>query len=167
MGRYLKPDPALSINDHSKNITFSLYSFIEDPQQFNLYVYAENSPISKSDPLGLFTIEGDCQGKGNQIKAGAESACANIDKVITCPKIAACMKKRCAEAKIKCKCCDNPDTLGYNKWILNIPLSTIVVCANHGSLVSKLNGVLLHEWAHSCGWDHGGGCGVPGQGGRL
>ena len=167
-GRYIRADPAQTNHSSIKSIPFRPYSFQKNTQGLNSYTYAENSPLIKSDPLGLFTIEGDCRGKKNQIKAVATQVCETIDQTITCPKLAACMKNRCKKGKIKCKCCDDPDELGSNKWFINIfPLSTIELCANNNGLITRLNNVLLHELAHSCKWDHNGGCGVPGQGGKI
>jgi RHS repeat-associated protein len=167
LGRYLRADPAHSKHDELKKIPFTVSFFQKNPQAFNTYSYAGNSPIVNSDPFGLFTVEGDCKGKKNSIKAGAEKACKNIDKTITCPKLAACIKKRCEDSKIKCVCCDNPNGLGYNWSFLGIPSKNIHVCSNHKHLTSKIGGVVIHEWAHSCGWDHGEGCGVPGGGGTI
>lgn len=44
--------------------------------------------------------------------------------------------------------------------------STIHFCVNNFRAVN-IGDLAVHEWAHSCCWDHGDGKGVPGNSGAL
>ncbi len=105
---------------------------------------------------------------------------------ITDPQLRKCIKERCdGTGRIKCKekggCVSEPDliTWGYNPqrdiagstvWRSN----TAILCKNNATPGGTFPGhtdaasgdsvtignVVIHEWAHSCGWMGGGG-GVP------
>lgn len=164
-GRYLTPDPSHSLGN---GVPFYLFSLILSPQEFHHYGYAQNNPIVFMDANGLISVSGCCGDKESGIRTGASNACSSVSSTITDAKLKACMEKRCREAKINCETCKDNRDLGSNTWYLwTIPSKTISVCTNNPHLLNKLENVLLHEWAHSCGWDHYQGGGVPGQNGFI
>ena len=132
----------------------------------NTYVYALNRPTALIDPTGLFTVDGDCRNCGEDITKQAQQWCDALSTVITDPKLRKCLKKRCKTAKIKCQTSCEPDELGYNRSFLGIHSRTANICINRFPAGSQAYGaVVIHEWAHSCGWNHGQGAGVPGDDG--
>lgn len=150
----------------------SLGRFISrDPLGFkagdvNLYGYTKNNPINKKDPSGLFTVSGDCCGKEKTMTSEINNACNILSATITDPALRGCISKRCKNAKIECESNCRSNLLGYNNSFLGIASSSIHICV--GNCTNNLFGpVAIHEWAHSCGWDHGDGGGVPGDGGAL
>lgn len=67
--------------------------------------------------------------------------------------------------------CDNPILLGYNRYIgfgtVKIKSSDIHLCINNiERLGASISGRLLHEWAHSCCWEHTDPGNVPDHGWR-
>jgi len=152
VGRYLRPDPM----GHKGGS--------------HPFTYSDNNSINKLDPKGLFTITGNCGGNKAAIRAAVESACNTLETTITDPKLRKCIKKRCDAENIKCHPCVNqndPDTMGYNNCFLGICSYTIHIYATHPNAQNKFGKIAIHEWAHSCGWDHGDGQGVPGDSGGL
>ena len=45
--------------------------------------------------------------------------------------------------------------------------STTVLCVNNIRNFGIVGQIAIHEWAHSCGWDHNDGGGVPGTNGYM
>ena len=141
----------------------------KDPQftfrggDLNIYRYAKINPILRRDPFGLFSVSGCC-GNEDTVRNEVRGSCSKVTNNISNPPLMACVLKRCADATLECeKDCD-PPTLGYNRSFLGIRSSTIHVCTNTAP-PWKYGEIAIHEWAHSCGWDHGEGSGVPGDSG--
>ncbi|MEK9141789.1 MAG: RHS repeat-associated core domain-containing protein, partial [Nitrospirota bacterium] len=141
----------------------------KDPQftfrggDLNIYRYAKSNPILRRDPFGLFSVSGCC-GNEDTVRNEVRGSCGKVTNNISNPPLMACVLKRCADATLECeKDCD-PPTLGYNRSFLGIRSSTIHVCTNTAP-PWKYGEIAIHEWAHSCGWDHGEGSGVPGDSG--
>jgi hypothetical protein len=134
-----------------------------------VYIYGLGNPISYSDCYGLFTVEGCCNGNEQSIENEVRIACSKIKDKINqekCPKLAKCLERRCREGKINCKNCKK-DIYGTGYVFTN----TANLCVNN--VPSGLTGeVVIHEWAHTCGWLHEGpghsrNCGVPCANGRC
>ncbi|MCP5197950.1 MAG: RHS repeat-associated core domain-containing protein [Gammaproteobacteria bacterium] len=140
----------------------------------NTYVYALNNPLIFKDIRGLEVypdpddtggsrIQGCCDGKEQQIMQDVQNACAIVASQIKNPKLAQCILNRCRNAIISCeKVCWS---VGYN-WIFS---STAHICVNDPALdwFESYGCIAIHEWAHSCGWDHNQGGGVPGNSGLI
>lgn len=134
------------------------------------YAYVRSNPTTYFDLNGLFTIDDNCkpckfgiEGIHKQVKQW----CETLATVITNPKLRSCIDKRCKNAKVKCRDCDD-DSLGYERSFLGLRTGTAVLCIENFPIDTQAIGpVAIHEWAHSCRWEHGDGGGVPGDGGTL
>jgi len=150
----------------------------------NVYAYVRNNPATNADPSGLFTMDPSCKNWGCQgmggggpggpppswydmgevIQRGAEDWCRNLHRV-TDPKLRACIKKSCETGKIKCKEKCDSDAGGWaRKKILFVKSRTANLCPNNWpdwTPTGYAGDTVIHEWAHGCGWDHGGGGGIP------
>jgi RHS repeat-associated protein len=96
---------------------------------------------------------------------------------ITDPRLRECLSRSCQNGTIRCDrpCRPYPwsrpstDTLGYSYGapIINrvIHRRTAYICLGNSFGSDRPAGdrgdTMIHEWAHGCGWDHGGGAGVP------
>ncbi len=132
------------------------------------YGYVRSRPMRLVDPTGLFTVDQsckDCAAGVPEISKQAQQWCDTLKTVITDRKLKQCINRRCKKAKIKCRDCA-PDELGYETQFGPFRSSTANLCAKNFPAGSQAFGpVVIHEWAHSCGWDHNGGAGVPGNDG--
>jgi hypothetical protein len=92
----------------------------------------------------------------------------SLESTITDDELRNCIRDRYENASINCEACaDDASMLGYdNQWrfLWWQGSSTIALCASHIRRVN-IGEVAMHEWAHSCGWNHGDGKGVPGNDG--
>jgi RHS repeat-associated protein len=148
----------------------------------NLYAYVSNNPIMSVDPLGRYKIDKSCTdhpcvsigGGGpnnpNQppypanlpqlIQQQADEACSNLNG-ITDPKLRACIGRRCKSGTIKCSdSCKDPTAFAQAPY----QGSTGTMCLNNWPDWTQppyVGGAIIHEWAHTCGWHHGQGGGVP------
>jgi hypothetical protein len=125
------------------------------------------------DPFGLFTVDESCKDCAHgieEIKKQVQQMCDALVSTISDLKLRQCLKRRCDKAKVICRsnddinCKDN--TLAYNVHFLGFRSPNGNICIEKvpkGSV--GLGFITLHEWAHSCGWDHGDGGGVPGNDG--
>lgn len=140
-----------------------------DGGDYTLYVYVSNNPINKKDPTGLFSIEGNCCKKKDEMKSSIQNACNALSSIITDPDLRKCIQKRCDKGTIICKNDCKSGVAGYNRWYFGLfPSSDINICSNNlSNLMHLVGSVAIHEWAHSCGWDHFQGKGVPGNNGKL
>lgn len=89
---------------------------------------------------------------------------------------ASCIRERAEKGTVICEYREDPHLLGYNVWHgpswKNYKLSAdeeIHLCVNHELVAlddALLEDVMVHEWAHSCCWQHGMGI-YPGNNGTL
>jgi hypothetical protein len=119
-----------------------------------------------------FSIEGNCRNQTAAIQAAVTAACAALGTTITDQALRGCIQERCDGATIECEDCKTRNLLGYNNQISFFGLftiwksSTVHICVNNVRHANK-GDIVIHEWAHSCCWDHGDGQGVPGDNGTL
>jgi RHS repeat-associated protein len=167
----------------------------EDPIGFhggdvNWFDYVFNEPVQSNDPTGLFTIDPSCDvcirpdpkfrapssrpiDIQSQLRFGGAWGCAAIPPGIQNKKLRNCINRRCGgEGRIQCSNCSDPSIGGYTDGA-----GSSTLCLNNwGPTPSPwyLGNLIIHEFAHACGWTcpvtHGGvgteGCGdgVPDYG---
>ena len=160
----------------------------EDPLRFksgiNFYSYVLNMPISLIDPSGLFSISsGDCGcysasggpppagGGGGNLKDVLEKegkeACLIRMLEITDAKLRTCVMIMCETAKVKCIDCNDSNKAG--EAIMLDPKAEVSICRDSWRNYNGGNGygpgavgrLLIHEFAHLCGWRDCGGGDVP------
>lgn len=116
------------------------------------------------------TIE-DCGGQSAAIRTAAQAACANLG-TITDNDLRNCIQEQCNDGTIECENNCRTGKLGYAYrftffWLFTIyKFKTIHLCLNNIRRAS-ISDIILHEWAHTCCWDHGDGNGVPGNNGTI
>jgi roadblock/LC7 domain-containing protein len=117
-----------------------------------------------------FTIEGDCADQNQKIVDGVRWAYWQLrnGNIVTDPGLRVCIMERMNNGSVSCaggKCDGN--TNGYNWDYGFYQSSEIVMCLGQikGLNATAIGLLAIHEWAHSCGWDHGDGKGVPGDSG--
>jgi RHS repeat-associated protein len=62
LGRFMTPDPIMIMKQK-----------LRDPQQWNMYSYTRNNPVTFTDPTGAYTCQGN-KDQCAQIKAGYDAA---------------------------------------------------------------------------------------------
>jgi hypothetical protein len=109
--------------------------------------------------------------------------CREVAQVITHPCLRQCVEKQCAGIKVNCnseeiqKNCKDQSSegvsaLGYVVRFSNRPTSCenpsheLNWCEQPSSRDCRAK-AMVHELAHSCGWRHNQGLGVPGDDGKL
>jgi len=131
----------------------------------NVYGYVRGNPVGYADSRGGFRVEGNCCEKKKDIETNLNYVCHAKVRTITEPTLKNCIRRRCVTGKVKCRKCGDGHLAGYNRGIgRRFRSSTIVLCANN---LNWFGHAALHEWAHSCGWMHGDGQGVPGNDGDI
>lgn len=147
------------------------------------YTYSFSNPLTFLDPLGLFSIDPSCDDLGcrptpgypslyEQLRTEAEASCTTLDAEIWDPKLRECVKDRCDSGKITCedpsgRCRRPPYPGGYALLSRRFGRrsGTAHLCPQNyspgGVPVGYLGNAVIHEWAHTCGWRHGDGGGVP------
>lgn len=156
----------------------------EDPMGFesgdlSLYRYVRNQPAIGRDPMGLFTLDPSCNCLKNPpgvpgpsfhdlLQGRVGQACQLVASTITDPSLRACIEKSCKDGKIECRenCAKNE--YAHNDFIFfGVINRHPYTCTNRWDtqFMDIMGGVMIHEFAHGCGWSHGGGAGVPFQSG--
>jgi hypothetical protein len=135
----------------------------------NTYAYVVNRPVAKIDPNGLFTMDADCKAckYSKDIERDGNMWCDTVQSIVSNPALASCIKGKCAKAKIACSDpgghCNPQDVLGY-AWAGD---QEIHLCTQNWSTGLGAGAIVVHEFAHTCGWGHGQGFNVPGSNGTL
>jgi roadblock/LC7 domain-containing protein len=117
-----------------------------------------------------FTIEGDCAEQNQRIVDGVRWAYWQLrnGNIVTDPGLRVCIMEHMNNASVSCSGgdCDG-NTNGYNEPTLFSQSRDIVMCLGQirGLSTTSIGLLAIHEWAHSCGWNHGDGKGVPGDSG--
>lgn len=131
----------------------------------NFYGYVGAKPLKLADWLGLFTVDKDCCDKIPDLEQDVKNACATVNLNIKEIGLKSCLQQRCEKAHISCDgiwCWylndEKQDSFGWN-----FGSSTANLCAKKhaGNGLLGWGCAVIHEWAHSCGWDHGYGKGIP------
>lgn len=143
----------------------------------NLYVYVNNDPINGTDTTGYFKVEG-C----SNAPASDDVAAALIASGITSKdtQLFACILRQIYSPNtiVVCNLQVDIECVGLNSANPNTGGFADIGCPENPTRevrwcqFKKFKGkcgaqALLHELAHTCGWDHGGGKGVPGDSGVL
>jgi RHS repeat-associated protein len=153
----------------------------EDPLNFrfsgdnNSYVYALNNPIRSTDPLGLFTWDKSCTCElGDDLTRDIGDIIERACKVnlITDLALKKCVEERCHDSIISCdadpksKNCEPGRTIAHS-FDLGQPVGDFVLCPLFFIFFPDQGNIAIHELAHTCGWSHGDGKGVPGDSGYF
>ena len=131
-----------------------------------------DKPWPHEAPFGgdTFSIEGDCGDQTQRIVDGVRWAYWQLrnGNIVTDPGLRVCIMQHMNNASLGCGGggCD-ATVNGYNDDYLLFRSSHIVMCVGNVRNLSTtdIGRLAIHEWAHSCGWDHGDGKGVPGDSG--
>jgi hypothetical protein len=117
-----------------------------------------------------FTIEGNCADQNQKIVDGVRWAYWQLrnGNIVTDPGLRVCIMEHMNNASVSCAGGDcNGNTNGYNNDYGFFQSPNIVMCLDQIKAFSAtaIGLLAIHEWAHSCGWNHGDGKGVPGDSG--
>ena len=131
-----------------------------------------DKPWPHEAPFGgdTFSIEGNCGDQTQRIVDGVRWAYWQLrdGNIVTDPGLRVCIMQHMNNASLGCGGggCD-ATVNGYNDDYLFFRSSHIVMCMGKVRNLSTtdIGRLAIHEWAHSCGWDHGDGKGVPGDSG--
>ena len=112
----------------------------------------------------------DCGGNTARVQAAARAACANL-AVITDATLRACIQLRCNNGTIECEDDCDDGVLGYVYQIrifgfTFFKFKTVHLCINN-IVRASIADIILHEFAHTCCWEHFDGQGVPGNNGTI
>jgi RHS repeat-associated protein len=139
-----------------------------NPQGLNVYNYVLNNAVNLRDPSGQFSIRGNCYGQELKIRSAVQTACDNLGSTITNPDLRKCIESRCKNAAINCKQCECEGKTGYYDMHHRLWHDyTINICMDTQGIWKYYGRAAIHEWAHSCGWQHGEDQGVPGDTGNI
>ena len=139
------------------------------------YAYSRSRSLTIWDPLGLFTVDASCDycefGVNNKprVTRELESDCSALIFAVTNLALACCLIDRCKkDGVVKCNGEGCKDQAG---GAYNTPTRVDGRCTNNPEIVYCLKGINpiavditrdgFHEFAHSCGWRHGMGMGIP------
>ncbi len=148
------------------------------------YHYVLNEPIMHKDPLGEFRIK-DCQNCNTKLNANDPNEppeitiinevskwCKETINRITDLNLKNCIKERCEKnGIIECEkqCWYMYPLIGSSPgYSFTIPIrignttyrrntTTAHICLNswHASNITNVGDIIIHEWAHTCGWNDG------------
>ena len=136
------------------------------------FSYVQLNPLSFIDPKGLIRVDG-CNGcSPNDVEETQRSAnewCDwaarnnNIKDVVK----RNCIKNSCSKGSVSCKsdctpkkACGKAAGIPRGYWDPNSG-EPPVICLNQKAAAGGRGSTAIHEIAHSCGWNHGDGGGVP------
>ena len=159
VGRYLELDPE-SFKGH-------VVPQSENRRVPEWYAYAGANPWRFVDPDGRYTKDPQCKFLPDNADILA------VANFITDECLRKCVIRQINDAHLDCKtqndfCAANPNVAGFVSTLGNChdPTHNINWCS-----LDMTDGcraaALVHEFAHSCGWDHFGNKGVPGNTGVL
>ncbi|MDG4552466.1 MAG: RHS repeat-associated core domain-containing protein, partial [Candidatus Contendobacter sp.] len=151
-GRYIQSDP------------------IGLAEGINTYAYALANPIKYIDANGQFTMAKDCCEGSSDLRNQVENSCQKVANRISDPKIRNCILKRCTSGHISCDgyICWSTGNLGWtNPFWSGGEINLCLSYNKHIDGLGQWGCVAIHEWAHSCGWDHRDGAEVPGNSGNI
>ena len=149
LGRYLEADPVALDGEFNADYGADWYN------------YANGNPAGDTDPFGLFTRDITClnlPNEGDVIKAADAVTDVNLKQ---------CILTQNEHAHMKCpdqpdpQCCDSPKAFNA---CAGGPGTCKVTWCNRVKKKCAAD-VVVHEFAHNCGWNHKGGKGVPHQDG--
>lgn len=134
-----------------------------------VYGYGLMNPLRFKDPLGLFSIDPSCDGlqclRDNSSYANRREAyrqegtgfCLNAANEVNDVALLTCIQARCESGVVRCGNCNRGDV----REAEGAPGDNfITICMeNQNKPWSPPPGVfgstIFHEFAHTCGWDHG------------
>ncbi|PTL74919.1 RHS repeat-associated core domain-containing protein, partial [Vitiosangium sp. GDMCC 1.1324] len=161
-GRYLQPEPVIATRPGLVK-TEATRGMVTP-----LYAYANNNPQAYTDPTGLFSTDEGCKNyptaadilnKTSMIDDRCLKECI-IDQVVNA-------HLKCDYWRIKDYCRRKPNVAGASPLgSCKEPEEDITWCSRDIDSECQIL-ALMHEFAHSCGWDHNQGKGVPGNSGEL
>ena len=135
-----------------------------------VYGYALDSPLYYFDTLGL---EPQCDGCDDRVSSAAVRRwCGDRVRRIRDASLASCVKNKCETAQVKCRSrclvkCDGESDYrsGGFAGVSRKGDNYITLCMDADPSRDKAGGgwgaVIVHEFAHLCGWMHCDGGGVP------
>ncbi|MGC3996459.1 MAG: RHS repeat-associated core domain-containing protein [Anaeromyxobacter sp.] len=146
VGRYLEPDPIALDGEFNSDYGVDWYS------------YGSGNPLKYTDRFGLFTKDRACLGlpKETDVIMAADA--------VTDVNLKQCILKQNEHAHLRCPeepdpaCCD--DGSARVNACAGGPGTCKVTWCNRVKPNCSAD-VLVHEFAHNCGWKHNGGKGVP------
>ncbi|MCA2980975.1 MAG: hypothetical protein INH37_22115 [Myxococcaceae bacterium] len=154
----------------------------------NPYRYALSLPTRHVDPLGLYTIDGNCGSTLPSLgrdKAAIESKARAEAQKIDEPSQAECNRKprslrqcvlttldtikvRCNKTSASNCAARRTDPIATTQvGMTDEPSEAIDWCKLGQGDLDCLAKLLVHETAHACGWDHGEGKNVPFNDGKA
>ena len=156
------------------------------------YSYALNNPVNLFDPTGLYTADKTCNVPGGSIddekrKREIEEKARKIAKRIavdepvcgTGGELRECVLRKIDAIRFTCNWgiqteCNKPDGKEKCTWLASAKLGncgstqgSLNWCNRRGLSDACVAEVLVHEAAHTCGWEHLKGGGVPGNDGHA
>ena len=153
--KYLEPEPVL------QDPMFATLR-AEDGASLPVYSYASNNPITRYDDNGLHDTNG-CE------NGSTCDDCAKQAASITDPAVRACVIAQCRSKNIKLKCDKKskkkascgPIEGGTSGGGFDPKKKNEVLWCEVNLDQSCQAKLVVHELAHSCKWNDGGGKGVP------
>jgi hypothetical protein len=138
------------------------------------YSYAGNNPVNASDPDGNVRVVGDCKNVPSDYAALKDTANKITDSCLKNCVLNQLGSDPNTGAYLQCDAPDNPLRVKYCKGVVGGFTNTGgTSCDNPGTTAHWcdrnwnkfcIEDLLIHELAHSCGWQHKDGKGVPGAG---